>query len=82
MRELEAKEREERMIHKQLNAAEASHVLTGIEAAKRDRFEQTKRDQTNKIQTIALQEEVAHKQRENVSGQQMVRSGLRQDLIQ
>ena len=82
MRELEAKEREERMIHKQLNAAEASHVLTGIEAAKRDRFEQKKRDQTNKIQTIALQEEVAHKQRENVSGQQMVRSGLRQDLIQ
>ena len=49
MRELEAKEREERMIHKQLNAAEASHVLTGIEAAKRDRFEQKKRDQTNKI---------------------------------
>ena len=82
MRELEAKEREERIINKQLNAAEASHVLTGIEAAKRDRFEQKKNDQSNKIQTIALQEEVAHKVRENVSSQQMVRSGLRQDLIQ
>ena len=80
MRKLEADEREQRVLNKQLNAAEATHVIVGIEAAKRDKFEQKKNDHSNKLQTIAMQEEVAHKIRENVQSQHSVKAELRQNL--
>ena len=76
MQQLEAQEREHRKIQKQINASEASHVLNSIEAQKRQSFEQKKNDQSNKIQTISMQEELAHKFKDNQNQTNQVRSSL------
>lgn len=80
MQELEAAEREARIRQKMENAAEATHVLSSLEAKKRNEFEQKKNDKTNLIQTVALQEEVSHRMRENNVQNNVVRSSLRGDL--
>jgi hypothetical protein len=59
-----AEERHYARMAKAQNAQQATGHLQQIEAVKKAQFEAKKTDITNKVQTIALQEEVSHRQRE------------------
>lgn len=62
------------------NAKEATDHLTNLESRKRADFEAKRDDKTNKVQTIALQEEVSHRQREGQLARASVNTHVRSSL--
>lgn len=73
-----AEEKHYQRMQKAQNAEESASHLRHLENQKKESFERKKNDNTNKIQTIAMHEEISHRSRES----QVARSGTLRSTAQ